>query len=346
MGHRERALDNPINWSFPVGRLFGIEIRVHVLFLLGAVVVLLHAFRSAGQGAWLSGLTHGVGSLAILFGIVLLHEFGHCFGARRVGGQASEILLWPLGGLASVSTPHTARANLITAVAGPAVNVAICALVGVLLILLTGSLGAVPWNPFNTGTALAHGSSAVHLWLVILFQISYVILLFNLAPVFPLDGGRVLQCVLWPAKGYAEATRIATGVGMVGAILFAVLGLVSGATILFFIAVFGYLTCWRQRQMLKMGAFDHENEFGYDFSQGYTSLDQETRPQRRPGFLARRRAARAAKRELREQQQLDEHRRRVDAILDKIARQGAGSLTPEERRILQTETERQRAIDE
>ena len=201
----------------------------------------------------------------------------------------------------------------------------------------------MPWNPFDPSAALLHASSLFQWWLVIVFRISYVILLFNLAPVFPLDGGRVLQCLLWPSKGYSQATKTATGIGMVGAIGFGVLGIVSGEMILFFIAVFGYLTCWQQRQMLKMGAVAQEDEFGYDFSRGYTSLEREGTPQRRPGFFARRRAARAARREQREQRELEEHRRRVDAILAKISQHGADSLTPEERRVLELETQRRRS---
>jgi hypothetical protein len=211
---------------------------------------------------------------------------------------------------------------------------------------MTGSGWAVPWNPFRfvyTGVLI---TSTLQFWLVVTFAISYMLLLFNMAPVFPFDGGRVFQCLLWPSKGYAEATRIATGIGMVGAIGFGVLGLISGAMILFFIAVFGYMTCWQQRQMLKMGAMAGENEFGYDFSQGYTSLERDRKQRREPGFFARRRAARAAKREQREKERLEEHRRRVDAILEKIAREGAASLTPEERRILQAETERQQSQDQ
>ena len=345
MGDRPRALDNPINWSFGVGRLFGIHIRVHVLFLLGAVVLLSYSVAGGSGGPLLPRLGHGMGQMAILFLIVLLHEFGHCFGARFVGGEANEILMWPLGGLASVAPPHTARANLITALAGPMVNVAICAAVAVALMVMTGSAWAVPWNPFGFTATGAAVTSHVQWWLVTVFALSYMLLLFNLAPVFPLDGGRVLQCLLWPNKGFAEATKLATGIGMVGAIGFGILGLVSGETLLLAIALFGYFTCWQQRQMLKMGAYEAENELGYDFSKGYTSLDQGREP-RRPGYFARRRAAKEARRRQRELEEFEEHRRRVDAILQKITRHGPSSLTPDERRTLERETHRQRSTDD
>ncbi|MCP4247353.1 MAG: hypothetical protein GY778_09925 [bacterium] len=343
MSERRSGLDNPISWSFGVGRLFGIRIRVHLLFVFGAIFVLLRAFHESQQGLPWPWVVQGVGTLAILFLIVLLHEFGHCFGARFVGGQADEILMWPLGGLASVAPPHTARANLITAAAGPAVNVAICVVVGAILVLSSGSGWSVPWNPFAFAMPAVWPDAQWQVWLVIVFAVSYMLLLFNLAPVFPLDGGRILQCLLWPSMGFRESTKLATGIGMVGAIGFAIVGLISGQVLLLGIAFFGYLTCWQQRQMLKMGAFADEGEFGYDFSQGYTSLEKSDRPQRRPGYFARRRAARAARRELREQQQLEAHRREVDRILTKISEHGADSLTPPERRILERETDRQRS---
>ena len=175
----KRFLDNPINWSFPVGSLLGIRIRLHVLFVLGAVILLAHSASQAGGGSWLMAVVEGLGSVVILFLIVLLHEFGHCFGARYVGGSAHEILMWPLGGLATVSTPHTARANLITAIAGPLVNVVICALIAIALIVMTRSGWAVPWNPFRFGQTGVPIASTTHRWLVIIFGISYLILLFT-----------------------------------------------------------------------------------------------------------------------------------------------------------------------
>ncbi|MCH7814444.1 MAG: hypothetical protein IID40_10540 [Planctomycetes bacterium] len=343
MSERRSGLDNPISWSFGVGRLFGIRIRMHLFFVFGAILVLMRAFHQAQQGVPWVWVGQGVGTLAILFLIVLLHEFGHCFGARFVGGQADEILMWPLGGLASVAPPHTARANLITAAAGPAVNVVICVVVGAILVVTTGSGWSVPWNPFAFAAPAVLPEAQWQWWLVIVFAVSYLLLLFNLAPVFPLDGGRVLQCLLWPSMGFQQSTKFATGIGMVGAIGFAAAGLISGQMLLLGIAIFGYLTCWQQRQMLKMGGFADEGEFGYDFSQGYTSLERSEPSLRRPGYFARRRAARAVRRELREQRRLEAQRREVDRILTKISEHGADSLTPPERRILERETERQRS---
>jgi stage IV sporulation protein FB len=338
-----RSLDNPINLSFGAGRLFRVRIRIHVLFVLGAVVLLAQAFRDNPHGG-IMGIADSVGAIGLLFLIVLIHEFGHCFGCRSTGGTADEILLWPLGGLAMVAPPHTPRAHLITTLAGPAVNVVFCILVAGILGVWTGSFGAAPWNPFHPFEPSFRGfdSWPVQKWLVFFFGLNYMLLLFNLAPVYPLDGGRVLQALLWPKMGYRRALMLASGVGMVGAIGFGVIGIFSGSYLLFAIAFFGYFTCWQQRQQLKMALYEDTGSFGYDFSQGYASLQaSERRGEPRPSFFERRRAKKEAARRLREQQQLESERRQVDAILTKISRQGLESLTPRERRLLQKETERQ-----
>src|SRR6516162_909891 len=100
---------DPLTWSFPLGRLFGVNIRVHVCFLLILVglPVKVAFTKDAPPFLWFDAVV----LMGLLFGSVLLHEFGHCFGARAVDGDASEVLMWPLGGLATVEVPHTPRAN-------------------------------------------------------------------------------------------------------------------------------------------------------------------------------------------------------------------------------------------
>ena len=333
-------LDNPINWSFSVGRLFRIDIRLHILFVLGALVILAQEFH---EGLSWRAAGYAFGQVGLLFFIVLCHEFGHCFGARLSGGEAHEILLWPLGGLALTSPPHTPKANLITVVAGPLVNVVFLFVVSCVLLAWKQTPAALPLNPFKPFATAAPIESEIQHWLVIFFTLNYIILLFNLAPVFPLDGGRVLQCVLWYRRGYRPATRTATFVGMVGAIVIGVIGLFAEEMIFFAIAFFGYFTCWQHRQMLKADMLVGDNEFGYDFSRGYASLDDdELESQPRVSFWQRRRLRKAQAKAEREASRRAEHQRCVDEILDKVHRYGMDSLTPRERRILQEETDRQR----
>ena len=196
--------------------------------------------------------------------IVLLHEVGRCFGARYGGGTADEVLLWPLGGLATVSPPHTPSANLVTVVAGPLVNVVLCGLSSFVLVLWVGGAGAVPWNPVHPFTSVdpTLQFSEGQFWLRYFFGLNYMLFLFNLLPVFPMDGGRVFQCLMWPRKGYRDATMLACGVGMVGALVMGVVGLMGGPRLLLMLAVFGYLTCHQQRRTLKMGEVESANAFG------------------------------------------------------------------------------------
>src|SRR5688500_14143974 len=118
---------DPLTWSLPLFRLYGIIVKVHVLFpVVAAGIILRSAFeKNAIAGTWIDVAM----VMALLFVTVLLHEFGRCFGARMVDGEASEVLMWPLGGLAFVDVPQTPRANFITTIAGPAVNLIICAVV-------------------------------------------------------------------------------------------------------------------------------------------------------------------------------------------------------------------------
>src|SRR5437870_4230278 len=129
---------DPFTWSFPVGRLSDISVRIHVLFPLVALGMILRvALQKEPEppadplptGLWLDAAM----VMGLLFFSVLLHELGHCFAARRVGGDADEILLWPLGGLAACDVPHQPRAHFITAAGGPAVNLLICLICGLAL---------------------------------------------------------------------------------------------------------------------------------------------------------------------------------------------------------------------
>src|SRR6266540_3573958 len=127
-------MQDPFAWSFPFGRLFGVTIRIHVLFPFVAVGLILRAAceKDLPPGAWIDATLITL----VLFLSVLLHEFGHCFGARAVNGDAQEILMWPLGGLAAVDIPHTPRANFITTLCGPAVNFVLALAAFLLLWLL------------------------------------------------------------------------------------------------------------------------------------------------------------------------------------------------------------------
>jgi Zn-dependent protease len=328
------TLDNPVSWSLPLGRWFGIAVRVHLIFLLFIVIELLGAAVTETTliGFWLTGLT-----LTCLFGIVLLHEFGHCLACRRTGGQADEILMWPLGGLAFCRPPQRWMAHLVTAIGGPMVNVVICAVLVPTLGLLTGKWWQVaipnPFNPVGLFSPQIDGW-----WLMALFLanwLSLIILLFNLLPIFPLDGGRIVQALLWPRLGYARSMRVAVWTGYFGALALLIAGFVMQNVMVVMIAVFGGIICYvTNRQLAYTEAFLGFESESVDYS---ASLAAEGRTDEREPAKPSRRERRAEQRMQREQAESQ----RVDRILEKIATSGLESLSTSEKRLLKRATQRQ-----
>ncbi len=330
--------DNPINWSLTLGRWFGIRVRIHLLFILWTLLELVRGLTAA------DGLFQAkVVIIVTLFVVVLLHEFGHCFGARGVGGDADDILMWPLGGLAAVQVPMTPRAQFLTTAAGPAVNV-LCCMLCLAVLLLSGHLAAVSFNPFapfGVSSGSVRDWAAVE-WVAIFWGINYWLLLFNLLPMFPMDGGRLLQSVIWRYRNYTTATIVATFIGMTAAIGLGLFGMLSQELLLVCIAVFGYMTCMQHRQMLRAGMMESEADWGYESGRGPGS--EESAASRQPSWWARRRAARASQKaagDRRRQQALDA---RLDAILDKVHRYGITGLNAREKKLLTRETDRRKQI--
>ena len=345
--------DPLLGWSIPLGRLFGITIRMHWLFPLVALGMILRAAfqKDVVPGTWVDVAMIEV----LLFVIVLLHEFGHCFGARWVDGEATDILMWPLGGLAYCEVPHTPRANFICTAAGPAVNLLICAAAALLLLVVVPPEGGPVrplWNPFDaplranslgetnlpTWAGPDHVRTA-HLGTLILartFWLSWVLFLINVVLIaFPLDGGRMFQCLLWPYLGFRQSMLVAIFAGFIVAMIVGIGSIAANEVMWLCLALFIFQTCWFQRVALETGA--EESLFGYDFSQGYTSLERDQpppAPRRRQSWWQRWKQNRAAKRLQREQEQRESDERRTDELLEKIQRSGKDSLTDEERRFL------------
>jgi Zn-dependent protease len=326
---------NPLMWllvgSVPIGTLFGIQVRLHASMILFAALVLV---LPSSVGGFSNSITLNL----VLFSVVLLHEFGHCFASRWVGGDPQEIILTPIGGLAMADAPHRPGATLVTVMGGPAVNVLICLITGVALALM--GVSVLPWNLFNLHEGMMPRVDwlAYGLWFV--FAVSWALLLFNLWPIFPLDGGQMLQAVLWWKIGYYKATLFACATGMVGAVLMAMVGLAGRQLLLLFIAVSGFIVCYQIRRELKAQgpwAFEEE-EADYSASLGYNEPPPPEERHRRLSRRAVRRTRRILERERAE-------RDRLDAILAKVSAQGMGSLTWAERRTLHKATERRRQQD-
>lgn len=209
--------------KWKLGNLSGIGVYIHWSFWLLPAWILF----SAG-----GGIAQAIGSVIFvfaIFGCVVLHEMGHALMARHFGIGTRDITLYPIGGVASLERiPRRPSQELAIAVAGPAVNVIIAGLLLVLLLVAgIGSQGLV--------FSLAGGS-----FLLNLLFVNVGLVIFNMLPAFPMDGGRVLRSLLAMRKPYLRATEIAVRVGQVVAIMLGLLGLMSGGTLVF-IAVFIFL---------------------------------------------------------------------------------------------------------
>lgn len=219
-----------MSWSFRIARVAGIDIKVHLTFFL---IVVLGALQWGRYG--LRGALFGALLTILLFACVTLHELGHSIVAQRFGIPVREIVLFPLGGVALLSrNPQQPLHELLIAIAGPLVNVVIAAV----LLPITGAAAALyglGQRGLLLGRDLAPSIPTLLLWLL---AANIALVLFNLIPAFPLDGGRMFRAILAMVMGFRRATRIAANVGQLFAIVLGVLGVLGGNLLLVLVAVF------------------------------------------------------------------------------------------------------------
>ncbi len=226
-----------MKWSWKIGQFAGIGVYVHATFLLIiGWVVLMHWKQGHSVETTISGV---IFVLAIFFCIVL-HEFGHALTAKRYGIKTRDITLLPIGGVARLERmPDDPRQELWVAVAGPAVNIAIAILLYLLLIFTNGL------HPMDT-LSVTSGSFLERLMVVNVFLV-----IFNMIPAFPMDGGRVLRSFLAMRMDYIKATQTAATVGQGIALIFGFIGLFSNP-FLIFIALFVWIGAAQESSMAKM----------------------------------------------------------------------------------------------
>ncbi len=224
-----------VKWSFRVATVSGIQVRIHATFVL---LVGLYAWMGYLSDGW-EGAQTSVVFVLLLFFCVLLHEFGHAFAARAFGIRTPDITLLPLGGLARLERmPSSPWQELVIAVAGPAVNVAIVA--GLLLL----PAEKIHWNDLldiSAGEGLIAG----------LLKLNCLLIAFNMIPAFPMDGGRVLRALLATRLRHSLATLIAARVGQGIAVLF-VLAALQGNPMLMVIGVFVFIGAQQELTYAKM----------------------------------------------------------------------------------------------
>jgi Zn-dependent protease/CBS domain-containing protein len=225
------ARDSMMSWSLPIIRIAGIQLRIHITFLLLIGWLAIGYYSQGGSAAAVAGVL----VILLLFACVVLHEFGHAFAAKAFGINTPDITLLPIGGVARLERmPEEPIQELIIAAAGPAVNLIIA-----LCLFLTG--GSFVYPP-TAGSSLND----------VLLTINVVLLLFNLLPAFPMDGGRVLRALLATRLSYARATQIAASIGQGCAFVFGFLGLMGGNYMLIFIALFVYIGASQEAALAQM----------------------------------------------------------------------------------------------
>jgi Zn-dependent protease/CBS domain-containing protein len=221
-----------MTWSFKLGTFAGTEVRVHITFALLLLWIWFAHYQVGGQAAaW-----EGVAFILAVFACVVLHEFGHVLAARRYGIKTPDITLLPIGGLARLERmPDEPRQEFVIAIAGPLVNVAIAAII---YLALGYSVGVEQIGQIEDPRADFFARLA---------GINVFLVLFNLIPAFPMDGGRVLRAVLAIWLPWSRATQIAATIGQGLAFVFGFVGLFYNP-LLIFIAIFVYLAAAAEAQ--------------------------------------------------------------------------------------------------
>jgi stage IV sporulation protein FB len=334
-----------LTWSINLGRWSGVQIRVHYFLVFFAIGRLLSAAISKDQQ-----LAPTACWLLILLLVLALHELGHAAMAMVQNVDADDIRLWPLGNFVVPSGSNRSNDNLPVALAGLVTSGSL-AVTSAIVLRVAGARMVL--NPFGSGVDAGAPFQGLEnqqvpafqlLWFVGWFgYLNWVVFLANLIPALPLDGGRVLRAIL--ARSSVGITRdnpypqwTARGI----ALILAIAGLIrmfrsfSDGLTLFGLALLIELIVRSETRMMEDGGFFEDGVFGYDFSEGYTSLESsaaKVRPYRESALKRWRRRRSDLRRQRRIAREAAEDRR-MDEILEKLHLQGKAALTDEEHRFL------------
>ena len=219
--------------SIRLFRFAGIDAYLHWSWFLVAVFEVTQRKRNYSSLWW------NAAEYLALFGIVLLHEFGHALACRQVGGQANRIVLWPLGGVAYVQPPQRPGATLWSIVAGPLVNV-----------VLVPILGFLWWGCAAAGWAETQPNAYLLMKSVCLLNVA--LLVFNLLPVYPLDGGQILRSLLWFMVGRARSLLVTSIVGFAGVAVLIGVAIWMQSVLFGVMCAFILMNCWGGLQQARM----------------------------------------------------------------------------------------------
>lgn len=367
------AMRTPWIWSVSLGRWWNVQVGLHMFFVLFVAL----AFYLSGHNSFHPALR--IGFPLVLFVSILIHEIAHVMVARRLGGVADEIVVGPLGGLSNARVPYEPQSELVMLMAGVLVNAAVCLMCGCVLLVSDSNLSLQRiFNPLTIGDISAPSGPLDVVRLV--FWVNWCLVLVNLIPAFPFDGGRIVQAVLtlmWPESNMRQTRLTICRLSQIISIVLLVLAWLTmtqqgpdrlglgeelpldpqvGWFSLVLLSIFVFFNARRERLQQTEVEQDEDTVFGYDFSQGYTSLErgldecedeeEEDAGVHRPAplglfgqWLENRREAQRQR--LIEQERDDELR--VDEILSRLHQHGMRSLSHEDRLLLERVSKRYRS---
>ncbi len=334
-------------WSVSLGRWGGVQVRLHIFLVLFVAFTLFLSWQAAKAPQQSDSVEVGLLCLAVLVISVFAHEWGHVWAMKRLGGTVESIVVWPLGGLNTPERPREPQVDLVVQLAGPLTNLAV-ACVCLPLLLFENASGVLHLlNPLSP-QGVTVGSTMMVAW-KLLFWVNWVLAIVNFIPAFPFDGGRILRSALVLRYGEQIRPRITLLVSFAAQVVAALLlvtawfvrnvpspSLVPMWFALMVFAILLFFSAQQERHKPQVTVDSDDQPFGYDFSQGYTSLERsydavhdEAGPISR--WLDERREAR-----LKRQQEVElEEDRKMDELLARISVQGIQSVSSEERSLME-----------
>ena len=352
-------MSDPLSWSpISLGRWFGTSVRVHITLIIFVVFRLLSAAVSLAAKGELPQLSQTACWLSLLLLALALHELGHAMTAAWLDNDQGEVNIWPLGSLVGPSFAPRSSESFLVAMAGLVTNGAIVLAIALGLNLFAGA--HFVWNPFGNemmvngvpihdagAPRLANGNLAIPLspvWVIGWFgYLNWVLMVANMIPALPFDMGRMVRA--WPGNTSVSPSRdsiVAPYLARGFALVIAIVGVVrvvkggmDGLTLIGLAGLIEYLVR-TEAHMLEEGGYFDDGVFGYDFSEGYTSLESgapKVRPFRESALKRWRRRRSDLRRQRRVAREAAEERR-MDEILEKLHREGRTALTDEENRFL------------
>jgi Zn-dependent protease len=344
---------DPLAWSpIRVGRWFGTTIRLHIILILFVAIRLLLAVFSLAAHGTVSQVLQTATWLALLLVVLAIHELGHAATAAWLDCDQEDVHVWPLGSLVGPSFVPRSSEHIVVALAGPVASGAAFLLTALGLNIFTRA--TVVWNPFGNvddsgAPTLASGSLAPPLspvWFIGWFgYLNLVLFVVNLIPALPFDFGRMFRAYLGSTSVVSSRDNMyAPWTARTCALFLALWGVirivwhsrVSDGLTLIALGLLVELMVRSEARMLEDGGYFDDGVFGYDFSDGYTSLESsaaKVRPYRESAIKRWRRRRSEQRRQRRLAREAAEERR-MDEILEKLHREGRGALTDEENRFL------------